>query len=400
MPKALSWSDLDLRNVLGEGKAGVVRLAVLKRAFGSLVAGTPVAVKTFKPWVLEEPGQYERIIRELETGRTINHRNVIKTLSILRSPDGNPALVMKYYAGESLQSLLQRKRATGDQISLSDGFQIIGALAAGIAAVHKVGCIHRDIKPANIVLEESNPVIMDFGVVRSSALPEQTTTGTFLGTLRYSAPEYIFGEECDSSGDIYSFGAIVYEVFGDRVYLDGADHWAKVVVKKSEPGHSDAAPSFYRDLERRGGLNVAAFIHFILESSLCRRERRCLDLENLSEACKQRIWEAPFFNLAGKVVAGWTAEVFGWGSHAGLSVAQIAERVAHDFSAEERGWLFAMLKEHYWESDISILDSRDLIVSRLEYTPAIRTCVDSGDRWCSIHPAMRLAYRYGLLHPT
>ena len=100
--KSLGWSSLELLNVIGSGQAGVVWRAKLKHAYQDLPLHSLVAVKVYKQWVLEEPGQFERIVRELELGRRVEHPNVVRTISIVADPSGRPALVMPYYEGESL----------------------------------------------------------------------------------------------------------------------------------------------------------------------------------------------------------------------------------------------------------------------------------------------------------
>jgi len=110
MRSALRWSDLEIEKELGAGHAGVVLRARLRRPAAGLQVGDDVAVKRYKSWVLEEPGQFERIFRELETGRKITHSNLVRTLGVVADDLGRPALVMKHYDGEPLQAFLQRHR--------------------------------------------------------------------------------------------------------------------------------------------------------------------------------------------------------------------------------------------------------------------------------------------------
>lgn len=207
---ALRWNDFEIVKSLGEGQAGVVQLCRLRRSFLEYNAGDYLAIKRYKRWVLEQPGQLERIIRELETGRRIQHPNLVHSLAALVDDEGKPALVMRYYEGETLQQYLEKLRSSKEYMSFEKAMLIIGELASALDSLHSAGILHRDIKPANVILSGNSPILMDLGVVKSSDFPEQTTSGTFLGTIRYSAPEYLFGQSETPLLDIYSLGAIAY----------------------------------------------------------------------------------------------------------------------------------------------------------------------------------------------
>src|SRR5205085_11064570 len=110
--------------------------------------------------------------------------------------------------------------------------EIIGSLAAALHELHTAGAIHRDVKPANVILSKFGPILMDLGVVASRDFPEQTHTGSFLGTIRYGAPEYLFGEEYDWRIDVFGLGAIAYELFANRAFLESETHWARLIAMK------------------------------------------------------------------------------------------------------------------------------------------------------------------------
>jgi serine/threonine protein kinase len=82
---------------------------------------------------------------------------------------------------------------------------------------------------------------MDFGVVQTDRFPEQTTSGQFLGTIRYGAPEYLFGEASTTLVDVFAFGAIAYELFFGDVFLGREQHWARLIARKDSGRRGQAA---------------------------------------------------------------------------------------------------------------------------------------------------------------
>src|SRR5829696_739488 len=124
MPSSLKWSNLEFIGLLGEGQAGAVWLAKLNHPWNNRPAGSYVAVKRYKPWILEQGGQLERMIRELQLGRNLSHPNVVKTLSVLSDNSGSPCLVMKFYEGVSLDSHLAFLRQKGRKLDTDTAFMI------------------------------------------------------------------------------------------------------------------------------------------------------------------------------------------------------------------------------------------------------------------------------------
>ena len=253
----LAWTHLELLEALGEGHSGVVFRARLRKATADLAEGTFVAVKRYKSWVMEEHGQLDRIFGEVDVGRRVTHPNVAQVFGGILDDAGRPALVMQYCEGQTLETALH-ECAEFERMSLEDRFSILSGIAGGIAALHDCGIIHRDVKPANIILTAGGPVLTDFGVVKSSSFAQQTTAGAFLGTIRYAAPEYIFGEDSDRRLDVYGFGGIAYEVLTGRELYGSERHWARLVAAKAKnPGLTSVE---WRSIPTSYGWNVASLI--------------------------------------------------------------------------------------------------------------------------------------------
>jgi serine/threonine protein kinase len=312
--KAFQWSDFEMVQMLGEGHAGVVTLAKLKRPIANLSADHLVAIKQYKTWVLEEAGQFERIIRELETGRKLCHPNLVQTISIIRDNNGNPALVMQYYPGKTLAEYLEEKRQEDIPIDLEFAFQIILDIAYAIKTLHEAGAIHRDVKPANIILSKNGPILMDLGVVKSQDFSEQTTKDAFLGTIRYAAPEYLFAEDYDNSIDIYSLGAIIYELFRGKPFLYDnyqffwRKKWDVNMVELPPPEEVNWAGliAMIDYLNKLGVIvkqdkirqhynaDVVEFVEFLINRTTTRKEHRILNLNRIIDLLKGRTWDKPF----------------------------------------------------------------------------------------------------------
>ena len=403
--KALRWNDFEIVKSLGEGQAGVVQLCRLRRSFLEYNAGDYLAIKRYKRWVLEQPGQLERIIRELETRRRIQHPNLVHSLAALVDDEGKPALVMRYYEGETLQQYLEKLRSSKEYMSFEKAMLIIGELASALDSLHSAGILHRDIKPANVILSGNSPILMDLGVVKSSDFPEQTTSGTFLGTIRYSAPEYLFGQSETPLLDIYSLGAIAYELLIGEEYLKEEMQWARLIVRKSNP---EVPVINYYELSARIGLNRAEFSRFILESSLSEVKERNLDLETLTRAINDQVWNKRFHASNGQVFPNPDPLDFPLADtdHDGVVTPEdIAKYFRSELSNYDLHLLQEFLAKYYWYKSDRYRDGGNFWVlqqtlndvKRLEETKAVEIDADTHGIYCRLVDAVRVIFRYGLI---
>jgi len=186
---------------LGSGAMGVVYLCVDPRL------ARPVAVKVIRESEHMTPTEKEqfqgRFRNEAEAAGRLNHPGIVQIYDI-----GPSYLVMEYLDGKALSTVLKG----GQAFTVQDVCSLVLQVADAVDYAHDHGIIHRDIKPANIMLTDDGGVkVMDFGVARleSSTL---TVAGTVVGSVRYMAPEQMMGERVDGRADVFSLGAVAYEM--------------------------------------------------------------------------------------------------------------------------------------------------------------------------------------------
>lgn len=198
-------AQFDVMRVLGRGGMGVVL-----EAFDTRLQ-RHVAIKVLEPEMADDDVARQRFCREARTAASVTHENVVAVHQVEKSGEqGVPYLVMQLIAGESLEQRLQRER----KLPLREIVRIGMQAAHGLAAAHAQGLIHRDIKPGNILLESLNDRVKltDFGLARAAEDVKLTSTGFVSGTPLYMAPEQARGEEVDPRSDLFSLGAVLYEM--------------------------------------------------------------------------------------------------------------------------------------------------------------------------------------------
>jgi tRNA A-37 threonylcarbamoyl transferase component Bud32 len=195
----------DVMRVLGRGGMGVVLEAFDSRLHRN------VALKVLDPELVGDDVSRQRFCREARAAASITHENVVAVHQVEK--DGNnglPFLVMQVVAGESLEQRLAREK----KLPLREIVRIGMQAAHGLAAAHEQGLIHRDIKPGNILLESPHDRVKltDFGLARALDDVKLTHTGFVSGTPLYMAPEQAMGSEADNRSDLFSLGAVMYEM--------------------------------------------------------------------------------------------------------------------------------------------------------------------------------------------
>jgi serine/threonine protein kinase len=198
----------------------------------------------------------DRFEREAHAISTLNHPNICTLYDV-----GPNYLVMEYMEGDTLSKLIEKGPLPLDK-ALAYAIHIVDALAAA----HAKGIIHRDLKPGNIIITKNGAKVLDFGLAKlstervsaESAANIDTITepitraGAVLGTLYYMAPEQVEGKETDQRSDLFSFGALFYEMITGQRPFSGDTQAAVLasMLKDQPPPMSQRQPGVPRQLER------------------------------------------------------------------------------------------------------------------------------------------------------
>jgi tRNA A-37 threonylcarbamoyl transferase component Bud32 len=170
--------------------------------------GRQVAVKVILQRFSEDDRFVARFRREARAAASLSHPNVVSVHDV-GVHEGSPFLVMEYVDGRTLGELV---REGGPQPA--DRVCEIGeAVARALGAAHAAGIVHRDVKPGNVMVTADGRVkVLDFGIARAARWTPLTDTPAIQGTAEYMAPEYVRGDGADPRSDLYSLGAVLYEL--------------------------------------------------------------------------------------------------------------------------------------------------------------------------------------------
>jgi predicted Ser/Thr protein kinase/tetratricopeptide (TPR) repeat protein len=186
--------------LLGRGGMSVVYRAEHVRL------GRPAALKlltaTFGP-----DDRRERFLRESRLAASLAHPGIVPVYDA-GDEGGLLYIAMAYVEGSDLKTLLVHE----GKVPLRRALRILGQIASALDAAHARGLVHRDVKPANILVgPDDRAYLSDFGVVKELAAAGTTRTGSFVGTIEYSAPEQIEGKDVDARADVYALACVLYE---------------------------------------------------------------------------------------------------------------------------------------------------------------------------------------------
>src|SRR5271157_1047316 len=202
----------------------------------------------------------DRFEREARAISSLNHPHICALYDIGRE-NSLEFLVMEHLEGESLEERLRNR-----PLPVAEALRIAIQISGALDAAHRKGVIHRDLKPGNVMLTSAGAKLLDFGLAKVAEAPSPsgsntslptvahtlTTEGTILGTFQYMAPEQLEGKECDPRSDIFSFGAVLYEMITGRKAFTGASQASLITALMSAdpPPVSAAQPMATPALDR------------------------------------------------------------------------------------------------------------------------------------------------------
>jgi len=190
-----------------------------------------VALKVLHQEFTADTDYVERFRREARSVARLSHPNIVTVID-RGEQDGRQYIVFEYVKGENLKTLVERVGPLPEEEAVRLALQIARAL--GFA--HESGLVHRDVKPQNVLLNgDGQAKVTDFGIARSLDVGGLTQTGTVMGTSDYIAPEQARGSQADAQSDIYSLGAVLYELLTGEVPFPGDNFVAVAMRHINEP---------------------------------------------------------------------------------------------------------------------------------------------------------------------
>ncbi|HEY6221259.1 MAG TPA: serine/threonine-protein kinase, partial [Candidatus Eisenbacteria bacterium] len=211
-----------------------------------------VAIKVLPESFSSDPGRVRRFEKEARAASALNHPNIV-TIHSVGETDGKAWLAMELVGGWSLREILFAGPLPSRRL-----LRIARQLAEGLACAHEAGIVHRDLKPENVMVTDEGLVkILDFGLAKTAAEPDEgslastqtgTSPGTILGTIGYMSPEQVRGLPADARSDIFSQGAILYELRTGRRAFHG-DSTADTIsaILNEEPPELAAGGGDFRE---------------------------------------------------------------------------------------------------------------------------------------------------------
>jgi eukaryotic-like serine/threonine-protein kinase len=243
---------------LGEGGMGAVYKAEHIRM------GKTLALKLLRGTFAADPGAVGRFRGEAQIVSRLSHPHTIAVFDFGELSEGGFYLAMEYVPGKDLATVLDEQRTLPEARAATIGEQLLGSLGEA----HDAGIVHRDIKPANVMLMatrsgEDFVKVLDFGIAKLRDAPgtssNDTSAGAIIGTPNYLSPEQARGDVLDARADLYSVGALLYELVSGRCPFVAPNPMAVVSA------HLTQKPQSLRELAPTVSEAYAAIVHRALE---------------------------------------------------------------------------------------------------------------------------------------
>ncbi len=191
-----------------------------------------VALKVLHSQFTADTDYVERFRREARSVAQLSHPNIVTVID-RGEQEERQYIVFEYVHGENLKSLVEREGPLPEQ----DAVRLTLQIARALGFAHEHGLVHRDVKPQNVLLNgDGEAKVTDFGIARSLDVKGGLTqTGTVMGTSDYIAPEQARGSKVDAQSDVYSLGAVLYELLAGEVPFPGDNFVAVALRHINEP---------------------------------------------------------------------------------------------------------------------------------------------------------------------
>jgi WD40 repeat protein len=246
LPRDLSWPRIPGYEILSRVASG--GMGVVYRA-RDLALDRVVALKVPKSGFISTPEEKERFLREARAAARLRHPNICPIYEV-KEVGGQPYLSMAFIEGDTLRDWALGEKPGSRQIA-----ELMATLSAAVQFAHDQKVVHRDLKPSNVMVEKHNsqPLLMDFGLAKDLGQEQGlTASGDVLGTPAYMAPEQAAGRVHDIGprSDVYSLGAILYELLSGICPFKGTVGEVLVQVQNEEPRSlRKISPQVHADLE-------------------------------------------------------------------------------------------------------------------------------------------------------